>query len=185
MRRTIFLRGAALSLAIACRALEPARSLVVPLLNTSGDRVGEVTFRQTIDKKLDIDITLVDVSAGDHAVHIHENPVCDGGRDFKTAGGHFNPQGKQHGTLNPLGHHAGDLPYNVTVAPETVRPGNYRLYGHINLKVQYLSLVAGAPNSILGRSIVVHDRADDMKTDPGGGAGNRIACGVIGMAGQQ
>jgi len=45
--------------------------------------------------------------------------------------------------------------------------------------VDYLTLVPGAPNSVLGHSIMVHEKADDMKTDPTGNAGNRIACGVI------
>ena len=54
--------------------------------------------------------------------------------------------------------------------------------GQANFKLDYLSLDAASPNSIIangGTAIVVHEKADDMKTDPAGNAGNRIACGVI------
>ncbi len=100
-------------------------------------------------------------------------PLCDA-PDFKTAGGHFNPENKQHGIQNPMGHHAGDLPQNIVIGEGHV--------GQATFKVDYLSLDPAAPNSILangGTSIMVHEKADDMKTDPTGNAGNRIACGVI------
>jgi Cu-Zn family superoxide dismutase len=51
--------------------------------------------------------------------------------------------------------------------------------GEMTFKVDYLTLAPGAANSVLGHSIMVHEKADDMKTDPTGNAGNRIACGVI------
>jgi Cu-Zn family superoxide dismutase len=121
-------------------------------------------------KQLTITVKLKNIPFGEHAVHIHENPVCDA-PDFKGAGGHFNPDGKQHGMDNPMGHHNGDLPKNISVGENHM--------GEITFKVDYLTLAAGAPNSVLGHSIMVHEKADDMKTDPTGNAGNRIACGVI------
>jgi Cu-Zn family superoxide dismutase len=96
--------------------------------------------------------------------------MCDA-PDFKGAGGHFNPDGKQHGMDNPMGHHNGDLPKNISIGENHM--------GEITFKVDYLSLTPGAANSVFGRSIMVHEKADDMKTDPTGNAGNRIACGVI------
>ena len=84
------------------------------------------------------------------------------------------PTNKQHGTLNPMGHHNGDLPQNVTIGEDHT--------GQATFKVDYLSLDPAAPNSIFangGTSIMVHEKPDDMKTDPTGNAGNRIACGVI------
>jgi len=72
---------------------------------------------------------------------------------------------------NPMGHHAGDMPQNITIAADGTGTATYR--------VDYLTLTPGAPNSVLGHSIMVHEKADDMKTDPTGNAGSRIACGVI------
>jgi Cu-Zn family superoxide dismutase len=99
--------------------------------------------------------------------------VCDA-PDFKTAGGHFNPASKKHGIENPMGHHNGDLPQNVTIAANGT--------GSATFHVDYLSLDPSASDSLFangGTSIMVHEKADDMKTDPTGNAGNRIACGVI------
>jgi Cu-Zn family superoxide dismutase len=155
------------------------RPLIITLKGLSGSSVGTATFRTTISGKLNIDIELHYLPEGEHAVHIHQSPLCDGGVDFRTAGGHFNPNGKQHGTKNPMGHHNGDLPENVTVTVKPVSKTNWTTVGKANFTVDDLSLNPGDPNSILGRSIVVHDKPDDMKTDPTGNSGDRIACGVI------
>ena len=150
--------------------------LVVAIKTSKGEDAGTATFKESKDgKELAISLKLKNIPFGEHAVHIHENPVCDA-PDFKGAGGHFNPDGKQHGMENPMGHHNGDLPKNVSVGENHM--------GEANFKVDYLTLAAGAPNSILGHSIMVHEKADDMKTDPTGNAGNRIACGVIGEGAQ-
>ena len=76
--------------------------------------------------------------------------------------------------MNPMGHHNGDLPQNVSIGEDRM--------GQASFKVNDLSLDPSAPDSILakgGTAIVIHEHADDMKTDPTGNAGNRIACGVI------
>jgi Cu-Zn family superoxide dismutase len=146
-------------------------TLVVPIKTSSGEDAGSAAFKESKDgKQLSITVKLKNIPFGDHAVHIHQNPVCDA-PDFKTAGGHFNPDGKQHGMDNPLGHHAGDMPKNISIGENHT--------GEITYKVDYLTLEPGAATSVLGRSIMVHEKADDMKTDPTGNAGNRIACGVI------
>lgn len=146
-------------------------TLAVPIKTSNGQDAGSATFKESKDgKQLSITVKLKNLPFGDHAVHIHQNPVCDA-PDFKTAGGHFNPDGKQHGTMNPMGHHNGDLPQNISIGENRT--------GEITYKVDYLTLEPGAATSVLGRSIMVHEKADDMKTDPTGNAGNRIACGVI------
>jgi len=151
---------------------KPKNELIVSLKTSTGEDAGTATFQQEKDK-LSIKLNLKNLPVGEHAVHIHAKPLCDP-PDFKTAGAHFNPENKQHGTLNPMGHHAGDLPQNVMIGEGHT--------GQASFKVDYLSLNPASPISILangGTAIVVHEKPDDMKTDPSGNAGNRIACGVI------
>jgi len=158
-------------IASAQQGLPKNGTLVVPITTANGDSAGAASFKESKNgKQLSITLKLKNLPFGEHAVHIHANPVCDA-PDFKGAGGHFNPDAKQHGTMNPMGHHNGDLPKNISIGEDHT--------GQINFKVDYLTLAPGAPTSILGHSIMVHEKADDMKTDPTGNAGNRIACGVI------
>jgi Cu-Zn family superoxide dismutase len=151
-------------------AAPPKDAVVVSLKTSTGEDAGTATFRETKKGKLKIDLKFKNLPVGEHGVHIHQNPVCDA-PDFKTAGGHFNPDKKQHGLQNPMGHHNGDLPGNIVIGEGHV--------GQISFTVDYLSLTPGAPNSVLDHAIMVHEKPDDMKTDPTGNAGNRIACGVI------
>jgi Cu-Zn family superoxide dismutase len=164
---------AALALAASTGFAKKDKALVVPLKTSTGQDAGTATFMETKKGKLQVKLALKNLPAGDHAVHIHQKPLCDA-PDFTTAGGHFNPDGKQHGIQNPMGHHNGDLPQNLTVgAAGTV---------NLTLLVDYLSMGSGSPNDITangGTSIMIHEKADDMKTDPTGNAGKRIACGII------
>jgi len=153
-------------------AFAKTKPLVVPLKTSAGEDAGTATFSES-GKNVVIKLKLKNLPIGDHAVHIHQNPKCEP-PDFKTAGGHFNPAGKQHGTLNPMGHHNGDMPQNITIGSERT--------GEATFKINYLSLDPTASDSLFsngGTSIMVHEKPDDMKTDPTGNAGNRIACGVI------
>ena len=149
------------------------QEVLVPLKTSSGADAGKATFKETKKGELSIKLELKNLPFGEHAVHIHAKPLCDA-PDFKSASGHFNPDAKQHGTMNPMGHHNGDLPANISIGEDHT--------GSATFKVDYLSLTDGQPNNILangGTAIMVHEKADDMKTDPTGNAGNRIACGVI------
>jgi Cu-Zn family superoxide dismutase len=148
------------------------KQIKVQILTATGQDAGFATFK-TVKNGVKVKIELKNLPFGPHAVHIHQNAVCDA-PDFKGAGGHFNPAGKQHVYLNPMGHHNGDFPASVSVGENHT--------GEATFVVNSISLDPAAPNSLFlngGTSIVVHEKADDQMTDPSGASGNRIACGVI------
>jgi Cu-Zn family superoxide dismutase len=99
--------------------------------------------------------------------HIHEKPDCTG--DGSGAGGHFNPQGKPHARYDSAERHAGDLP-NLESDGEGVAVFAF---------TSELLTVAPGPNSVVGRSIIIHASPDDFRSQPAGNSGARIACGVI------
>lgn len=150
--------------------LQPPRAMA-EIKDAKGDIIGQATFIQGSDG-VHITVTVVGLFPGKHGIHIHADGKCDP-PDFKSAGGHFNPEAKHHGLENPTGPHAGDLP-NLEVGPDSTG-----ILEYINSRV---TLSAGATNSLLkvnGTSIVIHANPDDQMTDPAGNSGSRIACGVI------
>ena len=152
--------------------------VTIHLINTGGQDAGTARFEEDPSGKLKVTLKLKNLATGEHGVHIHMSPTCDA-PDFKTAGGHFNPTMKQHGFENSMGHHAGDMPKNVRIQSSDA---DSTPSADVSFTIDYLSLGTGAPNDILangGTSIIVHEKADDMKTDPSGNSGSRIACGII------
>lgn len=143
----------------------------VQLKNTEGAVVGTAALSETDDGVL-IAINATHLPANVHGFHIHEKGICEG-PDFASAGGHFNPEGKEHGFDNPKGPHAGDLP-NLEVADD----------GTVKAEVvaDRVTLDKGKDNSLLhegGTSLVIHADPDDYVSQPAGNAGERIVCGVI------
>jgi Cu-Zn family superoxide dismutase len=140
------------------------------LVDSTGARVGVATFSDSAGSGW-LAVSVTGLAPGAHGMHIHESGSCTT-PDFKSAGGHFNPEAKQHGTQNPEGPHAGDLP-NLLVEED----GS----ADTTLAVSR-GLLAEGPSSMLGtrqRSLLIHADPDDEKTDPSGNSGARVVCGVI------
>jgi superoxide dismutase, Cu-Zn family len=139
--------------------------------DAKGQTVGSAKFKQTAGG-VSMSVKVMNLSPGVRAIHIHEMGKCDP-PDYKSAGGHFNPEKKQHGLENPAGHHLGDMP-NLTV--------NAKGKGTYQSTLKGVTLAGNGANSLFkdgGTSVVIHAQADDMKTDPAGNAGARVACGLI------
>jgi Cu-Zn family superoxide dismutase len=128
---------------------------------------GTVTFRQVGDEVL-VTGMVTHLKPGKHGFHIHDKGDCSS-PDAASAGPHFNPANQHHGGPTTSEHHAGDL-------------GNIEadVSGIVQLN-QKAKLSLTGKDSIVGKSIVVHEGEDDLKTDPAGNSGKRVACGVIKM----
>jgi Cu-Zn family superoxide dismutase len=149
-----------------------AQAVLQPANDTPGF-AGRVTFTRVGNQvRVVADVAGV-TPPGNHGFHLHENGKCErdtsgAGKDFTTAGGHFNPAGAPHACPDAAAHHAGDLG-NVVIAADGT--------GHLDVTTSALSL--SGPNSVIGRSVILHAGTDDCTTQPTGNAGGRLACGVI------
>ena len=119
---------------------------------------------------LQVRVQAAGLPAGHYGVHIHEVGRCEGPA-FASAGGHWNPTGRQHGRLNPAGHHLGDLD-NLDVDQDGAGRLEFTIAG---------AEMSGASGlfDANGASLVIHAAPDDYRTDPSGNSGARIACGVL------
>ena len=133
--------------------------------NAAGDPIGTVVMQQGSGGFL-VTVMVEGIEPGPHGIHIHSVGTC--APDFKASGGHINVDDKQHGLLNPDGPDNGDLPNIYAAADGTVQAE------------LFTTLVD--PEMLMdddGSAIVIHENADDHSAQPIGGAGGRIACGVL------
>jgi Cu-Zn family superoxide dismutase len=160
-----------LSLAIFCglAALahaQEATKATVRLEPKSGSSVtGLITFTKT-GSEVHLVGDIENLKPGKHGFHIHEKGDCSA-PDASSAGGHFNPTHQHHGGPATPERHVGDL---GNIEPDTSGKVHFDWTGKMSLS---------DADSIIGKSVVVHEKEDDLKTDPAGNSGARVACGVI------
>ncbi|MGE0401748.1 MAG: superoxide dismutase family protein [Kofleriaceae bacterium] len=128
---------------------------------------GTIEFKE-VDGGVEVTANVEGLKPGDHAYHVHEKGDCSA-PDATSAGGHFNPSNKKHGSPDAEEHHEGDFG-NLTAGKDGKATKTFVMKG--------ITLAEG-PTSIVGKGFIVHEKKDDFKTQPTGNAGGRIACGVI------
>ena len=150
------------------------KSAIAMVSSASGSNVsGTATFTPTSDGKVKMVLALDNLTAGEHAVHLHENGDCSAA-DATSAGGHWNPTGVDHGKRGENDYHAGDID-NLEVGENGI--------GTLEMVVEGWSIGDGQDSDILNKAIIIHAHADDFTSQPSGAAGSRVACGVIQAAG--
>jgi Cu-Zn family superoxide dismutase len=165
MKTLILSLGMVCALALVAHG-QDVTNATCKLESKSGSQVtGTVTFMKMGDQ-VHVEADITGLKPGKHGFHIHEKGDCSA-PDAASAGAHFNPTQHKHGGPTTTERHEGDLG-NI----ETDASGKTHLtwMGKLSL--------SGA-DSIIGKSVVVHEKEDDLKTDPSGNSGARVACGVI------
>jgi superoxide dismutase, Cu-Zn family len=152
------------------KSASPLKAIAV--IHPAGDNKvsGTVTFTEDADG-VRVHGELTGLSAGKHGFHVHEFGDCSAA-DLSSAGGHFNPTHQAHAGPDASERHVGDMG-NIEVDVSGKATLDY-LDHHISL--------GNDERSVIGRSVVIHAKADDLKSQPAGDSGARIGCGVIGLA---
>jgi Cu-Zn family superoxide dismutase len=157
-------------LALVLAAAAPAERAVAVLHPTQGNSVeGTVKF-QAVAGGVKVTANLKGLTPGTHGFHVHEFGDCSA-PDGSAAGSHFNPAGHPHAGPKDAKRHAGDLG-NIEAGAD----------GTATLDWTDAQMKLDGPTGVIGRGVIVHAKADDLKTQPTGDAGGRLACGVVGTA---
>jgi superoxide dismutase, Cu-Zn family len=137
---------------------------------SSTTATGKVTFWKKQPDTMHIEVVVEKVTPGLHGIHLHERGDCSAS-DAKSAGEHYSPLAQNHGAPGVAGSHAGDLG-NIKVE----KNGRGKLSLDLSSKDEGVQAAWG---DIVGKSVVLHASEDDLKSQPSGNSGARIACGVI------
>ncbi len=155
---------------VSSASAQDATKAIAVLSSASGSKVsGTVTFTKVGDEvKVVADVT--GLTPGKHGFHVHEFGDCSA-PDATSAGGHYNPEKHQHADRTASDRHVGDL-------------GNLEAdaSGKAHLDWTDKMLTLRGDDSVIGLAVIVHEKEDDLKSQPVGNAGGRLACGVIGVA---
>lgn len=144
-----------------------AADATATLAAASGSKVaGSVTFTP-VAGGLHVTGDITGLTPGEHGFHLHAKGDCSA-PDATSAGDHWNPTSQAHGAPSAPAHHAGDLG-NITADASGK--------AHVDVTVKGISL--DGATSVVGKAVIVHGKADDLKTQPSGNAGPRVACGVV------
>jgi Cu-Zn family superoxide dismutase len=172
MTRRLILIAATSLFSVALYAAD--KPVTVTLKDAMGKDVGTAKLSDGPGGKgVRITASLMGLPPGEHAFHIHTTAKCDA-PGFTTAGGHFNPEGKHHGINNPMD----PKPHDGDMENFMVKPNGTAKVNVVNMGVT----LGDGPNSVFaggGTALMIHAKADDLKSDPSGNAGDRIACGTI------
>jgi Cu-Zn family superoxide dismutase len=158
------------ALSLTSASAQEVKKAIAVLHPASGSQVmGTVTFTKT-DAGVQVVADITGLTPGQHGFHIHEFGDCSA-PDATSAGGHFNPSKNPHAGHDDAKRHEGDL-------------GNIEAdsSGKAHLELTDKMMTMSGEMSIIGRGVIVHEKVDDLKTQPTGNAGGRVACGVIGVA---
>jgi Cu-Zn family superoxide dismutase len=160
--------GAAADSAAGAAGAGAGSGVNVSMISATGQELGTLVLSES-GGMIAVSGTLRGLPPGEHGIHLHQSGQCT--PPFETAGPHWNPTTKMHGTQNPQGPHAGDLP-NITVGADSSANVSVTSAG---------GPLRGATGLIDadGAAVLIHATADDLKTDPSGNSGARIACGAI------
>ena len=169
-RRRILAAALVAAAVVAAPVAVLADMAAAEMKDSSGAMIGKATFEQTPHGVL-MYVEVGGLPPGPHGIHLHAAGTCT--PDFKAATGHINPDGVPHGLRNPGGPDHGDLPNLYATADGTARAEFFTV----------LVTVAGGEMPALldedGSAVIIHEKSDDHLSQPIGGAGGRIACGVI------
>src|SRR5437763_17177545 len=166
--KKIFIVLATGLLVVGCASSHLPSSMATLQPSSGQTAKGTVNLTDVGDDNIEVQVDLTGVPAGTHGFHIHEKGDC--GNNGANAGGHFNPTGMVHGAPDAVSHHAGDFG-NVTA------DANGEV--HTRFTTHSITLKSGETMNPVGHAVVLHEKADDLVTQPSGNAGARIACGVI------
>jgi Cu-Zn family superoxide dismutase len=145
----------------------PVSQAIAVIKPSSGSSVKGVVVFTKVQGGVQVVADVDGLKPGLHGFHIHEKGDCSAA-DASSAGGHFNPANEVHAGPDALHRHIGDLG-NIEADAEG--------HGHYDRIDKLISLEG--PNSIIGKSVIVHEKEDDFKTQPTGNAGGRLGCGLI------